>query len=100
MQPVKPFEYLLAARRRVTELAHWYNHQHHHSAIGFVTPAQRHAGLDRALLEKRSLVYEQARQENPQRWSRQTRQWAHVDVVHLNPETPQIKEPQNTQKAA
>ena len=98
--PVKPFENLLAARRWVTELAHWYNHQHHHSAIGFVTPAQRHAGLDRALLEARSLVYERARQENPQRWSRQTRQWAHVDVVHLNPETPQIKEPQNTQKAA
>ena len=28
-----------------------------HSTIGFVTPAQRHAGLDRALLEERALVY-------------------------------------------
>ena len=25
--PVKPFENLLAARRWVTELAHWYNHE-------------------------------------------------------------------------
>ena len=98
--PVKPFENLLAARRWVTELVHWYNHEHRHSAIDFVTPAQRHAGLDRALLEERKLVYERARQNNPQRWSVQPRQWAYVDVVHLNPETPQIKESQHTQKAA
>lgn len=98
--PVKPFENLLAARRWVTDLVHWYNHEHRHSAIGFVTPTQRHAGLDRALLEQRALVYELARQQNPQRWSKQARQWAHVDVVHLNPDTPQIKEPQHTQKSA
>ena len=98
--PVKPFENLLAARRWVTELAHWYNDQHRHSAIAFVTPAQRHAGLDLALLEERKLVYERARQNKPQRWSGQPRQWAYVDVVHLNPETPQIKESQHTQKAA
>ena len=98
--PVKPFENLLAARRWVTELAHWYNHEHRHSAIGFVTPAQRHAGLDRALLEQRALVYKRARQENPQRWSGRPRQWTHIDTVHLNPETPHIKELRNTQKVA
>ncbi|MBG6071787.1 hypothetical protein IWX87_001540 [Polaromonas sp. CG_9.7] len=98
--PAKPFENLLAARRWVTELAHWYNHEHRYSAIGLVTPAQRHAGLDRALLEAPALVYERARQANPQRWSGQASQWAYVDVVHLNQETPQIKEPQNTQKVA
>ena len=69
--PVKPFENLLAARRWVTELTHWYNQAHRHSAISFVTPAQRHAGLDRALLEELSLVYERARQKNLQRWSGQ-----------------------------
>ena len=53
--PVRPFENLLAARRWVTELAHWYNNEHRHSAIGFVTPAQRHAGLDRTLLEQRAV---------------------------------------------
>lgn len=98
--PVKPFENLLAARRWVTELTHWYNNEHRHSAIGFVTPEQRHASLDAGLLEARTLVYEQARQANPQRWSGQPRQWALVDVVHLNPETPQIKELQHTQKVA
>ena len=81
-------------------LTHWYNHEHRHSAIGFVTPAQRHAGLGPTLLEKRALVYERTRQTNPQRWSGQVRRWEHVDVVHLNPETPHIKELRNTQKVA
>ena len=70
------------------------------ATIGFVTPTQRHAGLDRILLEQRATVYELARQKNPQRWSKQARQWAHVNIVHLNPDTPQIKEPQLTQKSA
>ena len=62
--PVRPFESLLAARRWVTELAHWYDHEHRHSAIGFVSPAQRHLGLDRALLEQRAQVYAVARQQH------------------------------------
>ncbi len=97
---VKLFENLLVARHWVTDLAHWYNHEHRHSASNFVTPAQRHAGLDPALLDERAEVYEKARQANPQRWPRQARQWTHVEVVHLNPDTPQIKEPQRTPKSA
>ena len=49
---------------------------------------------------KRALVHERARQENPRRWSGQPRGWAHVDVFHLNSQTPQIKEPQHMQKTA
>ena len=98
--PVKPFENLLAARRWVTDLAHWYNNEHRHSAIGFVTPAQRHAGLDRALLEQRAIIYERARHQHPERWSRKSRQWTHVHTVHLNPETPPIEESVHTRKAA
>ena len=97
--PVRPFESVLAARRWVTDLAHWYNHEHRHSAIGFVTPAQRHAGLDRVLLEQRARVYALARQQHPQRWSAMPRQWAHVDAVYLNPDTPNNKEPEHHQKA-
>ncbi len=41
--PLKPFADLLQARRWVTELVHWYNEQHRHSAISFVTPEQRYA---------------------------------------------------------
>ena len=89
--PVKPFECLLQARRWVTDLVHWYNDEHRHSAIGFVTPNQRHAGLDKALLKDRSAVYELARQANPLRWSKQTRDWSHAALVDLNPDKPETK---------
>ncbi len=98
--PLKPFESLLLARRWVTELVHWYNGEHRHSAIGFVTPDERHAQLDRALLQARSQVYEKARQANPLRWSKQVRDWQYLEVVHLNPDKPQSQEPKTIRKAA
>ena len=96
---LKPFEDLLQARRWVTELAHWYNDEHRHSAINFVTPAQRHAGDGRAMLQARSQVYEPARQENPRRGSKNTRDWSFVEAVHLNLETPEKSEAEPDQKA-
>ena len=84
--PQRPFETLLAARQWVSMFARWYNEEHRHSAIRFVTPAQRHAGLDRALLDKRADVYEAAKQKHPERWSGTTRNWQPIHVVHLNPD--------------
>lgn len=98
--PVKPFEDLLQARRWATALARWYNEEHRHSAIGFVTPNQRHAGQDEVLLAKRAAVYEKARRAHPQRWSKQTRAWRYVDQVNLNPEAPILKEPDDYKEAA
>jgi hypothetical protein len=90
---VRPFEDLLQARRWVTDLVAWYNEEHRHSAIGFVTPSQRHAAQDHALLEGRSAVYERARQAHPRRWSKHCRSWHRLDEVHLNPDSkPQTKE--------
>lgn len=86
--PVKPFSDLLQARRWVTELVHWYNHEHRHSAIGFVTPEQRHTQLDCHILQARAQVYAAAREANPNRWSGEIRDWTHISEVHLNPETP------------
>lgn len=85
--PVKPFNGLLQARRWATELVHWYNHEHRHSAIGFVTPAQRHLQLDEAILNDRAKVYAAARDANPNRWSGPIRNWSRITEVHLNPET-------------
>ena len=84
--PNRAFGSLLAARQWVGAFVHWYNEEHRHSAIGFVTPAQRHAGLDIGLLKKRDAVYEAAKATHPQRWSGATRNWDPVLVVHLNPE--------------
>ena len=39
--PVHPFVDIAAARTWVNTLVQWYNHEHRHSAIRFVTPGQR-----------------------------------------------------------
>ena len=74
------------ARDYLEGFVHWYNEEHRHSGIRFVTPAQRHRGEDRAILAKRQRVYEQAKMQHPERWSGKTRNWDRIDVVHLNPE--------------
>jgi hypothetical protein len=84
--PLKAFADIAAARTWATTLIEWYNHEHRHSAIRFVTPAQRHGGLDTAILERRSALYVTARAKNPRRWTRTTRNWRRIDVVYLNPE--------------
>ncbi len=83
--PKKPFASLEAARIWVEEFVEWYNNKHHHSGISFVTPGERHQGLDAGILEARKNVYEAARKRNPNRWSGRTRAWNRVDVVRLNP---------------
>lgn len=83
---LRAFDNLLAARNSVTQLVHWYNEEHRHSAIGFVTPAERHVSADVALLARRHAVYQQAREQHPERWTGETRDWSRVEVVHLNPD--------------
>jgi transposase InsO family protein len=84
--PLKPFADVTEARQWVTKLVEWYNHEHRHSAIRFVTPAQRHEGLDGKLLDNRKVVYEAARAKHPQRWSGSSRNWQKIQTVHLNPD--------------
>ena len=83
--PTKGFADLDAARAWALKLVTWYNGEHLHSAIGFVTPTQRHAGDASALLARRKRVYEAARARNPRRWSRATRRRHDPDHVWLNP---------------
>jgi transposase InsO family protein len=84
--PGVAFSSLADARDWVTRFVRWYNHEHRHSAIQFVTPAQRHAGLDRPLLQARADLYAAAKARNPRRWSGKARNWDPVTIVHLNPE--------------
>ncbi len=65
---------------------HWYNFDHRHSSIRYVSPAQRHDGDDHAILAARHEVYVQARERNPARWSGCTRDWSPIGAVTLNPE--------------
>ena len=84
--PTLPFKTLADARVWVAGFVSWYNYEHLHSAIKFITPAQRHAGEDIAILTKRDQVYQTARAKYPQRWSGKTRNWEPIKEVLLNPD--------------
>jgi len=98
--PAKPFQSIEAARKWVNEFVQWYNDQHHHSSIQFVTPNQRHAGEDKEILEKRKAVYKAAKERNPKRWSGEIRDWNPVTEVWLNPPKEVRAEEQKLRKAA
>ncbi|AER57637.1 integrase catalytic subunit [Pseudoxanthomonas spadix BD-a59] len=82
--PAKGFADLHGARQWAAAFVHWYNVEYR-SGIGDVSPQQRHAGQDVALLQARHALYRQARQVNPG-WSGRTRNWDPIDAVALNPE--------------
>ncbi len=84
--PVKGFADLDAARAWAGGFVRWYNHDHRHSGIRYVSPAQRHAGEDHAILAARHALYTKACEQNPARWSRNTRDWSPIGPVTLNPE--------------
>jgi putative transposase len=46
----------------------WYNHEHRHSALAYLTPAQVHTGQAESVLEKRRRVLEAARTRHPERF--------------------------------
>jgi putative transposase len=84
--PKRPFRDIEEARDWMENFVHWYNRIHLHSAIGFVTPHQRHEGEDIEILEQRKKIYEEARRLRPDRWSGRTRNWNRVEIVRLNPD--------------
>ncbi len=83
--PDKPFESLDAAETWVAEFVAWYNEEHRHSGISFVTPGQRHTRVHEALLEHREHVYAAAKARHPERWTGNTRRWDRHATVRLNP---------------
>ena len=89
--PSRGFESILAAREWVRKFTCWYNEEHRHSRIRFVTPAQRHQGKDSDILAKREQVYAQAKEVHPTRWSGQIRNWTPIGSVALNPEQDEIE---------
>ncbi len=80
------FTSLCAARAWVEQFVNWYNYEHRHSGIKYVTPNERHEGRDVAILEQRAALYAGARKRRPERWAKNTRNWSHIKVVRLNPD--------------
>jgi transposase InsO family protein len=77
---------LAGAREWASTFVHWDNHERRHSGIRHVSPAQRHAGDDGAILAARHALYLRAREQHTARWSGSTRNWSSVGTVTLNPE--------------
>lgn len=89
--PSEGFASLDEARQWVETFMQWYNHEHLHSGINYVTPADRHDGKDGAILSGRNQVYKLAREKNPSRWSGDTRDWTQVGAVALNPQKEELE---------
>jgi putative transposase len=59
-----------AAQAHCQQFFGWYNDEHHHSGIGFHTPADVHYGRAEAIRERRAVVLNAAYTEHPERFVR------------------------------
>ncbi len=83
--PSKGFATLEEARNWVARFVEWYQFAHRHSGLNFVTPYQFHSGKAVDILASRHALYQAAREKNPLRWRRNTRNWKPPTEVWLNP---------------
>ncbi|MEX6430499.1 MAG: hypothetical protein ACYCWN_13670 [Ferrimicrobium sp.] len=91
------FASLLTARVWIEGFVQFYNEEHHHSGLNFVTPNQKHNGEDVAILANRVRVYEEAKAKNPKRWIKgNTRNWEPVASTSLVPTNPDTSAPKPT----
>ena len=86
----KGFAALEAAHAWADGFVHWYDFEHRDTGIRYVSPAQRHAGDDHAILAARHALYTHAREQNPAKWSGKSRNWSPIGAVTLNPERDSI----------
>jgi transposase InsO family protein len=86
--PSSGFEKLEDAQNWVQRFVDWYNNEHRHSRLNFVTPVQRHNGEDAEILARRKEVLEKAKSKSPNRWSKGIRNTTPIGSVTLNPERP------------
>ena len=90
--PTGGFAELATAREWVLGFVRWYNYEHRHSGIRFLTPEQRHNGTSTTILSTRHRVYQAAKAAHPSRWKNNTRNWTIEAEVYLNPERKSTRE--------
>jgi len=84
--PADGFQSIEDAKAWCDSFVAWYNNEHRHSSIGYVTPNERHTGQAEAILADRRCLYEQARKKHPERWPGKVRAWTASKTVYLNPD--------------
>ena len=62
------FENILAARIWMHDFVLWYNHEHHHSGIALLTPADVHFGHTEERRDERRTVLHAAYAAHPERF--------------------------------
>lgn len=78
--PSNGFDSIENARECVFAFAKWYNYEHKHSGLYFLTPNQRYDGGEQ-VFEQRKAVYGAARTKHSERWSKDIRDWSLLDTV-------------------
>jgi putative transposase len=91
-QPTFPAEFADIERARAwgRDFFHWYNQEHHHVALGLMTPAVVHLGQAEAVAARRQQVLDQAYERHPERFVRGRPQVAPL------PEAVWINQPEET----
>ena len=84
--PSEGFENIDDARVWVAKFVAWYNQEHRHSRINYVTPNQRHQGEHNEILNKRTKQNEMQKKRKQTLWPGSTRNWSPGELVDLNPE--------------
>jgi putative transposase len=79
------FDDIEHSRSWSADFVNWYNTEHRHSGIGYVTPQQRHEGLDLPIFESRNKTLDLARELHPERWGKRVGHHGADRVVYLNP---------------
>ena len=82
------FRSILSVREWVDQFIAWYNTEHRHSGIKYVTPNQRHFGLADNICEIRRSTYETAKRKHPKRWSRHIKSLQQPEIVKINHPSP------------
>jgi len=78
----KVFTSLEHGREWFAKFVNWYNHDHQHSGIGYVTPNQMRIGAAEEIFEKRKETMVAARNKNPLRWRQgKIRSWRPDEVI-------------------
>jgi putative transposase len=82
---ISPFGSLDEANLQISKFVNFYNTEHCHKGIKYVTPEQRHQCEDFDILNKRDKFFKIQKEKHPERWSGKTRNLEPEKIVYLNP---------------
>ena len=77
------FRSIEEAKEWINKFVKWYNHEHKHSGINYVTPIERHKKKDKKILEKRRKLWQKQKKKHPERFGGKLKKWKRKEEVSL-----------------